>query len=67
MKQVTALFSLLLLPALSSGVFAADEKSELRDLGPFTNDAASKDDETTFDFYVETSDFKEVTAALGSK
>lgn len=31
-----------------------------KDLGSFTNEAASKDDETTYDFYVETSDFKEV-------
>jgi hypothetical protein len=31
-----------------------------KDLGRFTNDAASKDEETTYDFYVETSDFKEV-------
>lgn len=31
-----------------------------KDLGRFTNEAASKDEETTYDFYVETSDFKNV-------
>jgi hypothetical protein len=31
-----------------------------KDMGGFTNDAASRDEETTYDFYVETSDFKEV-------
>jgi hypothetical protein len=31
-----------------------------KDMGTFTNAAESKDQETTFDFYVETMDFKEV-------
>ena len=31
-----------------------------RNLGTFTNAVTNKDQETTFDFYVETSDFKEV-------
>ena len=31
-----------------------------KDLGGFTNAIGAKDEETTFDFYVETSDFKEV-------
>jgi hypothetical protein len=31
-----------------------------KDMGQFTNDVVSKDEETTYDFYVETSDFKEV-------
>jgi hypothetical protein len=31
-----------------------------KDLGGFTNDAVSKDEETTYDFYAETSDFKEI-------
>jgi hypothetical protein len=29
-------------------------------MGTFTNDVTSKDEESTIDFYVETSDFKEV-------
>jgi hypothetical protein len=31
-----------------------------KDLGAFSNDVTTKDEETTFDFYLETSDFKEV-------
>jgi hypothetical protein len=31
-----------------------------KDMGTFTNDIISKDEETTVDFYVETTDFKEV-------
>jgi hypothetical protein len=31
-----------------------------RDMGTFTNDVTSKDEESTLDFFVETSDFKEV-------
>jgi hypothetical protein len=31
-----------------------------KDMGTFTNDVTSKDEESTIDFYVETSDFKEV-------
>ncbi len=31
-----------------------------KDMGTFTNDIASKDEESTIDFYIETSEFKEV-------